>query len=68
MCHVCIHSLIPPSLSLSRHRSDVDVLVVQNPFDHLKRDSDVEGMSDGFDDLTAYGGTYGVRGAVEVWV
>lgn len=57
----------PPPLPL-RPRSDVDVLVVQNPFDHLKRDSDVEGMSDGFDDLTAYGGTYGVRGAVEVWV
>jgi len=35
--------------------SDVDVVVVQNPFDHLYRDSDVEGMSDGYDEPTAYG-------------
>lgn len=27
----------------------------QNPFDHLYRDSDVEGMTDGFDERTAYG-------------
>lgn len=35
--------------------SDVDIVVVQNPFDHLWRDHDLEGMSDGFDDPTAYG-------------
>ena len=27
----------------------------QDPFKHLYRDSDVEGMSDGFDERTAYG-------------
>lgn len=30
-------------------------MVGQDPFQHLYRDSDVEGMSDGFDDRTAYG-------------
>lgn len=36
--------------------SDVDILTLQNPFDHLHRDEDVEGLSDGFDPQTAYGG------------
>lgn len=31
----------------------------QNPFEHLYRDSDVEGMTDGFDERTAYGGIEG---------
>lgn len=35
--------------------SDVDIVILQNPFNHLYRDSDVEGMTDGFDDRTAYG-------------
>ncbi|KAL4430612.1 hypothetical protein ABPG77_005852 [Micractinium sp. CCAP 211/92] len=35
--------------------SDVDIIFLQNPFDHLHRDSDVEGMSDGWDNGTAYG-------------
>ena len=37
--------------------SDVDVLWMQNPFTlpSLYRDSDVEGMTDGWDDVTAYG-------------
>lgn len=35
--------------------SDVDVCVLSNPFKELFRDSDIEGMSDGFDDRTAYG-------------
>ena len=35
--------------------SDVDVVVLQNPFLHLYRDYDLEGMSDGFDEATAYG-------------
>ena len=35
--------------------SDVDIAILQNPFDHLYRDSDVEGMTDGFDERTAYG-------------
>eukprot|EP00873_Tetraselmis_striata_P028570 jgi/Tetstr1/448834/TSEL_036060.t1 len=35
--------------------SDVDIVTLQDPFQHLYRDSDVEGMSDGFDDRTAYG-------------
>lgn len=35
--------------------ADVDVIVLQNPFDFLVRDSDIEGMSDGWDNGTAYG-------------
>ncbi|GMH40493.1 hypothetical protein BSKO_08397 [Bryopsis sp. KO-2023] len=35
--------------------SDVDILVVRNPFDHLYRDRDIEGQSDGYDPPTAYG-------------
>ncbi|KAJ7519382.1 hypothetical protein O6H91_20G036000 [Diphasiastrum complanatum] len=35
--------------------SDVDVLYLQNPFHHLYRDCDVESMSDGFNNVTAYG-------------
>jgi hypothetical protein len=35
--------------------SDVDIVTIQNPFDHLVRDVDVEGMSDGWDDAKAYG-------------
>lgn len=33
--------------------ADVDIIFLQNPFDHLHRDSDVEGMSDGWDPGTA---------------
>ena len=35
--------------------SDVDIIYLQNPFDHLFRDSDVESMSDGHNNQTAYG-------------
>ncbi len=35
--------------------SDVDIVTLQNPFDHLYRDSDVEAMSDGWNNDTAYG-------------
>lgn len=35
--------------------SDVDIVYLQNPFDHLYRDSDVESMTDGHDNRTAYG-------------
>jgi hypothetical protein len=35
--------------------SDVDIVTLRNPFNELVRDSDVECMSDGFDDQTAYG-------------
>ena len=35
--------------------SDVDIVTLQNPFNFLYRDSDVESMSDGFDNNTAYG-------------
>jgi len=35
--------------------SDVDIVCLSDPFAELERDSDVEGMTDGFDDLTAYG-------------
>ena len=41
--------------------SDVDVLWLQNPFTlpSLYRDVDVEGMTDGWDDLTAFGYQWG---------
>ena len=35
--------------------SDVDIVTLQDPFLHLHRDCDVEGMSDGWDNGTAYG-------------
>ncbi|XP_061354870.1 arabinosyltransferase RRA3-like isoform X1 [Gastrolobium bilobum] len=35
--------------------SDVDIVYLQNPFNYLFRDSDVESMSDGHDNMTAYG-------------
>uniref|UniRef100_A0A0D9X0Y8 Glycosyltransferase n=1 Tax=Leersia perrieri TaxID=77586 RepID=A0A0D9X0Y8_9ORYZ len=35
--------------------SDIDIIFFQNPFDHLYRDADVESMSDGHDNRTAYG-------------
>eukprot|EP00899_Mesostigma_viride_P005546 jgi/Mesvir1/14993/Mv14652-RA.1 len=35
--------------------SDVDIVVISNPFPYLVGDSDVEGLSDGFDDKTSYG-------------
>ena len=35
--------------------SDVDIVTIQNPFSHLHRDSDIEAMSDGWDNATAYG-------------
>lgn len=35
--------------------SDVDIVYLQNPFDYLYRDSDVESMSDGHSNYTAYG-------------
>ncbi|KAI3767202.1 hypothetical protein L2E82_17290 [Cichorium intybus] len=35
--------------------SDVDIVYIQNPFEHIYRDSDVESMSDGHNNMTAYG-------------
>ncbi|XP_078155226.1 arabinosyltransferase RRA2-like [Carex rostrata] len=35
--------------------SDVDIVYIQNPFDHIYRDCDVESMSDGHSNATAYG-------------
>lgn len=42
-------------LGYSVFLSDVDICVFDNPFKHLERDSDIEGMSDGFSNATAYG-------------
>ena len=50
--------------------SDVDILTLKNPFEHLYRDEDVEALSDGFDPQTAYGegrvdgGQGGMAGAI----
>jgi hypothetical protein len=35
--------------------SDVDIVYLQNPFDYIYRDSDVESMTDGHNNMTAYG-------------
>lgn len=35
--------------------SDVDIVYLQNPFHHIYRDSDVESMTDGHNNMTAYG-------------
>ncbi|GMH33869.1 hypothetical protein BSKO_01703 [Bryopsis sp. KO-2023] len=35
--------------------SDTDIAVLKNPFKYIHRDHDVESMTDGFDDKTAYG-------------
>lgn len=35
--------------------SDVDIVFLQNPFEHFHRDSDVESMTDGHNNRTAYG-------------
>jgi hypothetical protein len=43
------------TLGYSLLLSDVDILTLKNPFDHLYRDEDVEALSDGFDPPTAYG-------------
>ena len=45
--------------------ADVDIVTLQNPFNFLVRDSDVEGLSDGFDERTAYGACLSsVRGSM----
>lgn len=38
-------------LGFSPLLSDVDIVTLKNPFDYLERDSDVEGMTDGFDSM-----------------
>ncbi|KAM7514152.1 hypothetical protein LguiA_003735 [Lonicera macranthoides] len=35
--------------------SDVDIVYLQDPFDHFYKDSDVESMTDGHNNMTAYG-------------
>eukprot|EP00898_Chlorokybus_atmophyticus_P001142 jgi/Chlat1/2028/Chrsp159S02324 len=40
--------------------SDVDIVTLQNPFNFLYRDADIEGLSDGFDERTAYGFVDGI--------
>ncbi|GAX77314.1 hypothetical protein CEUSTIGMA_g4760.t1 [Chlamydomonas eustigma] len=47
--------------------SDVDIAILQNPFEHLYRDSDVEGMTDGFDERTAYGSIEGFEDPSMGW-
>eukprot|EP00965_Chrysotila_dentata_P066616 2206283-Pleurochrysis_carterae.AAC.4 len=46
------------SVGVSVLLSDVDVVFTQNPFPALYADADVEGMSDGWDELSAYGHTH----------
>ena len=48
-----LHELL--SVGVSVLLSDVDIVVTSNPFLALYRDTDVEGMSDGWDEKTAFG-------------
>lgn len=49
--------------------SDVDIIYMADPFRFLYRDSDVEGMSDGWDDATAYGmAAYATTDARAAWL
>lgn len=54
------------SIGCSVLLSDVDVIWLQNPFPFLYRDTDVEGMTDGWDEPTSYGYDYGA-GSVRVF-
>lgn len=47
--------------------SDVDIVTLQDPFQHLHRDHDVEGLSDGYDERTAYGWNDGIDDASMGW-
>ncbi|CAA0807589.1 Nucleotide-diphospho-sugar transferase family protein [Striga hermonthica] len=47
--------------------SDVDIVYLQNPFDYLYRDSDIESMTDGHDNYTAYGEDYGFYDPTMGW-
>ena len=47
------------SIGCSVLLSDVDVIWLANPFNFLYRDTDVEGMTDGWDEPTSYGYDYG---------
>lgn len=40
--------------------TDIDIVWLDNPFKHLYRDHDVEGMTDGYDAATAYGHIDGI--------
>ena len=64
---------VAPLLSRSRSTPAVEndshhcVTLVQNPFDHLYRDHDVEGMTDGYDAPTAYGHIDGIDDPTMGW-
>lgn len=47
--------------------SDVDVLTLRDPFAYLHRDADLEAMSDGWDEASAYGESYGVEDPSMGW-
>lgn len=47
--------------------ADIDIVILRNPFDFLYRDHDVEAMTDGFDDGTAFGMSYGLDDKAMGW-
>lgn len=55
------YTLLKQSLSMGINTliTDMDLVYMQNPFDHMHRDSDIEIQTDGFDD-----DSYGVIGSV----
>ena len=58
------------SVGVSVLLTDVDVVLTRDPFPALYRDSDVEGMTDGWDDESAYGHIHELplaRGAGTPW-
>ena len=51
--HVHVHEIPLTQPFAAPLSADVDIIFLQNPFEHLHRDSDVEGMTDGWDNGTA---------------
>lgn len=47
-------TLLQQSLQMGYHTliTDMDLVYIKNPFDHLYRDADIEASSDGFDDVS----------------
>lgn len=52
---LCHRVRCPAQVGCSVLLSDVDIIYMADPFRYLYRDTDVEGMSDGWDDRTGYG-------------
>ena len=47
--------------------TDLDLVYVQNPFEHLHRDADIEGQTDGFTEKWAHGSLGGIQDKTMGW-